>query len=92
MLRNNADACWCSYFELGLPVISLAIIILPNEGDVLQSTPTPEKLCFCFPTNMLHLKAPFFPTKLLGFPQKVRQQHSPYYCINSSKHEQSNKC
>ena len=28
-------------------------------------------LCFCFPTKMLHLNAPFFPLKCSVVPKKV---------------------
>ena len=33
MLRNNADARRCSYFELGLPVVLLACFYLRNRPD-----------------------------------------------------------
>ena len=26
MLHNNADTCRCSYFELGLPVVSISVV------------------------------------------------------------------
>ena len=37
MLRNNADARRCSYFELGLPVITLTLTInkLPRMPETL---------------------------------------------------------
>ena len=48
MLRNNADALRCSYFELGLPVISLIIV------DVkIRSTAIAKRL-ECVQPSIIH--------------------------------------
>ena len=33
MLRNNADARRCSYFELGLPVVALSQFVRKKEAN-----------------------------------------------------------
>ena len=38
MLRNNADVCWCSYFELGLPVVTAHQSVAQNVCDMWRST------------------------------------------------------
>ena len=45
-------------------------------------------LCFCFPTKMLHLNAPFFPLKCSAVPKKVTKMlnnthHREAFFINS---------
>ena len=37
MLRNNADARRCSYFELGLPVSILMAICAAHQGGLFAS-------------------------------------------------------
>ena len=38
MLRNNADVRRCSYFELGLPVVTAHQSVVQNPCDMRRST------------------------------------------------------
>ena len=44
MLRNNADARRCSYFELGLPVMTPHDTIQHTEGVFISATTLINKL------------------------------------------------
>lgn len=48
MIRNNADARRCSYFEVGVPVFTLNLWVLPkrDEENPLNWLKTIELLCF----------------------------------------------